>query len=105
MTLESFVENFTKVFIGDLDVKMRFTFDMYDFDNDGDKDLLYGDVSYNNLVYLENGKTINSLGRDSIISQDTLFPKSTIPAYMSTWPIGYVADTDGDGKGELIVTK
>jgi hypothetical protein len=34
VTLESFVENFTKVFIGDLDVKMRFTFDMYDFDND-----------------------------------------------------------------------
>jgi len=77
---------------------------MYDFDNDGDKDLLYGDVSYNSMVYLENGKTINSLGRDSIISQDTVFPKGTTSAYISTWPIGYVADIDGDGKPELIVT-
>lgn len=30
----SFVENFTKIFMGDLDTKMKFTFDMYDFDND-----------------------------------------------------------------------
>jgi hypothetical protein len=34
VTQESFIDIFTKVFIGDLDAKMRFTFDMFDFDND-----------------------------------------------------------------------
>ena len=36
MTQESFIDNFTKIFIGDLDVKMKFTFDMFDFDNEGE---------------------------------------------------------------------
>ena len=34
ITSRSFIENFTKIFIGSLDTKIRFTFDMYDFDND-----------------------------------------------------------------------
>lgn len=34
VTEQSFVNNFIKIFIGDLDTKMRFTFNMYDFDND-----------------------------------------------------------------------
>ena len=35
VTEKSFVHNFTQLFIGSLDKKMKFTFDMYDFDNDG----------------------------------------------------------------------
>jgi hypothetical protein len=35
ITESSFVKNFTQLFIGELDAKMRFTFEMYDFDNDG----------------------------------------------------------------------
>ena len=35
VTEKSFVKNFTCIFIGDLDSKIRFTFNMYDFDNDG----------------------------------------------------------------------
>jgi len=35
VTAQSFVQNFTDIFIGDLNKKMRFTFNMYDFDNDG----------------------------------------------------------------------
>jgi len=29
------VRNFIKLYIGDLDEKIKFTFEMYDFDNDG----------------------------------------------------------------------
>ena len=32
--MENFVEIFTKIFIGDLESKIKFTFEMYDFDND-----------------------------------------------------------------------
>lgn len=35
VTEASFINNFVKVFIGDLETKMRFTFAMYDFDGDG----------------------------------------------------------------------
>ena len=35
VTEESFLRNFTKLFLGGLDEKMMFTFEMYDFDNDG----------------------------------------------------------------------
>lgn len=35
VTQESFIRNFTQIFIGDLEGKMRFTFNMYDFDDDG----------------------------------------------------------------------
>lgn len=35
VTMQSFIQNFTDIFIGDLNKKMRFTFNMYDFDGDG----------------------------------------------------------------------
>ena len=35
VTEDSFLRNFTKIFLGSLDEKMLFTFEMYDFDNDG----------------------------------------------------------------------
>jgi len=35
VTEESFLKNFIKIFIGDLDQKIKFTFDMYDCDQDG----------------------------------------------------------------------
>lgn len=35
MTESSFIRNFVMLFIGDLDSKMHFTFEMYDFDSDG----------------------------------------------------------------------
>jgi hypothetical protein len=34
------------------------TVTVFDGDGDGDKDLLYGDVGFNSLLYLKNGKTI-----------------------------------------------
>ena len=32
---KSFIDNFIKIFISDFATKMRFTFQIYDFDNDG----------------------------------------------------------------------
>jgi len=77
---------------------------LLDYDNDGDKDLLYGDVGFNEVVLLTNGKTINSLGRDSVIRQDTVFPLVGKRAAMQLFPATYIADINGDGKRDLIVT-
>lgn len=35
ITQESFIKNMVKIFLGDLESKMLFTFEMFDFDNDG----------------------------------------------------------------------
>ncbi len=75
---------------------------MYDKDNDGDKDLIYGDIGFNSLVLLTNGKTINSNNRDSIISQDTSFP-ATKPARID-FPAAFMIDADFDSKKDMLVT-
>ncbi len=79
------------------------TISLFDADNDGDKDLIYGDVGFPGLVYLENGKTINSNKRDSVISQDTAFPKNSMPASMEIFPASFILDVDGDGKKDMLV--
>jgi Ca2+-binding EF-hand superfamily protein len=35
ITEGSFLSNLTKIFVSDFDTRLRFTFNMYDFDNDG----------------------------------------------------------------------
>lgn len=79
------------------------TVTVFDGDGDGDKDLLYGDVGFNSLLYLKNGKTINSLGRDSIISEENVFPNSGTPASLEIFPAAYIIDVDADGKKDLLV--
>ncbi|MCF8253781.1 MAG: T9SS type A sorting domain-containing protein [Bacteroidia bacterium] len=79
------------------------TLTLFDSDDDGDMDLIYGDVGFQTLVYLENGKTLNSLGRDSIISQDTIFPMYSTPASIEIFPASYLLDVDGDAKKDMLV--
>ena len=76
---------------------------MFDKDNDGDKDLIYGDVSYNTLVLLENGKSSNYRNRDTIISQDTIFPRNTTPANTDLFPAAYMIDVDADNKKDMLI--
>ncbi len=79
------------------------TITAFDYDKDGDMDLLYGDLSYNDVTFLTNGKTLNSLGRDSIIRQDTLFPLTGRRASVQVFPATYLVDINNDGKKDLIV--
>ncbi len=73
-----------------------------DYNGDGVMDFVFGDAAYNNLILLINSK--NSIGRDSIISQDTLFPSNTVPARFIQFPAAYYVDITGDDKKELLVT-
>jgi hypothetical protein len=78
------------------------TLTMLDYNHDGVLDLVYSDIAYKNLILLTNSK--NSLGRDSIVSQDTLFPSNTRQAKFIDFPASYYVDFDGDGQKELLVT-
>jgi len=73
-----------------------------DLNGDGVKDILLGDVSFNNIVALYNdNKGVNM--NTSMISQDTLFPLNTIPAAPYTFPASFYEDIDNDGIKDLIV--
>jgi len=75
-----------------------------DIDNDNDKDLVLGDVSYNNLNLLINGgDNQNAI----MISVDSVFPQNnnnTIAANMHVYPATYYLDVTNDGIKDLIVT-
>ncbi len=77
---------------------------LLDVNGDGVKDVISGDVGYKNLVLLTNGRKQNSLGRDSIVSQDIFFPSNTTPANFIMFPAAYYVDVDADDKPELVVT-
>ncbi len=75
-----------------------------DIDNDNDKDLILGDISYNNLnVLINGGDNQNAL----IINVDSTFPKNynnTVPANLDVFPASYFIDATNDGIKDLLVT-
>ncbi len=73
------------------------------FDNDGDNDLelITGDISFTNLVYLVNGGTATDA---HMISQDTLFPSYDSPANIFVFPAPFKVDMNNDGLGDLIAS-
>lgn len=73
---------------------------VYDQDNDGDKDMILGDVSCDNLVYYENG---GSADYANMIWKDTLFPMYDFPAKLATFPASYLMDFNNDAKRDLLI--
>ena len=75
-----------------------------DVDNDNDRDLILGDVSFNNLNLLINGGD----NQNAIItSVDTAFPQNnlnTIAADIHIFPSAFYIDASNDGVKDLIVT-
>ena len=75
-----------------------------DIDNDNDKDLVLGDISYNNLNLLINdGDSQNAI----MTYVDSTFPKNnnnTISAEMDVYPAAYYIDITNDGVKDLLIT-
>ncbi|MBK8487539.1 MAG: T9SS type A sorting domain-containing protein [Bacteroidetes bacterium] len=73
---------------------------VYDQDNDGDKDLILGDVSCDNIVYYENG---GSADFANMIWKDTLFPSYDFPLKLHLFPASFLIDFNNDSKKDLLV--
>jgi len=72
----------------------------YDQDNDGDKDLLLGNVSYPCIGMMYNGGTPQNAW---MTAQDTSFPSYNVPVELNSFPATYYLDFENDGKKDLIV--
>lgn len=75
-----------------------------DIDNDQDKDLILGDISFNNLNLLING---GDSSYANMVSVDSIFPANhlnTIEVNMDIFPAAYYLDVTNDGVKDLVVT-
>jgi ribosomal protein L31 len=64
------------------------------------KDIILGDVSFNNLVMLTNGGTLTNA---DMTSQDPTYPDQ-FPVNLETFPASFYMDVDNDGKKDLLVS-
>jgi|FLOH01.1.fsa_nt_gi hypothetical protein len=72
-----------------------------DLNGNGLQDLLIGDISYNNIVSLNNGGTIEN---SSMISQDANFPSYSTPVDLTVFPAAYYLDVNNDEKKDLLIS-
>ena len=73
-----------------------------DIDNDCDKELLLGDLSFDHMVLAINGGDCEN---GWINVQDTFFPSQNIPIGLSSFPAAFHLDVNNDGKRDLIAAK
>ena len=75
-----------------------------DLNGDNDKDLVTGDISFNNLTMLTNGGTPTA---SSMVAIDDAFPANnsgTTPVDLSIFPCGFYVDVNHDSVKDLIVS-
>ena len=76
-----------------------------DLDANNSKELVLGDVSFNNFTMLTNGDVTPNFTASSIIAQDTAFPKNnlnTIATDINIFPAGFYLDVNNYSVKDLI---
>ncbi len=76
---------------------------LLDKNNDGDQDMIYGDVSFKNIVYLENGKADNNYSLDTFTRATKKFPKGKA-VDLKEFPAAFRPEMSGDSLKDLLVT-
>jgi hypothetical protein len=72
-----------------------------DMDNDGDKEIILGDISCCNMTMLTNGGSATSA---NMIAFEDSFPANTKYVQQSIFPCGFFVDINNDGKRDLLVS-
>ncbi|MCB0568122.1 MAG: T9SS type A sorting domain-containing protein [Phaeodactylibacter sp.] len=72
---------------------------LFDADNDGDKELVLGDVSFDSVNFLHNGGSCNLAWVDA---QDPTFPSYDIPVNLPVFPATFYLDVNNDGKKDFL---
>jgi Secretion system C-terminal sorting domain/FG-GAP-like repeat len=87
-------------FAGDLDARHAgSTLLAFDNDNDGDLELLLGDISFRNINMAINGGSKNAAWTNSQIND---FPNKNFPVDLSIFPASFMLDINNDGKKDYI---
>ena len=73
----------------------------WDLDGDCDREIILGDISFNNLNMLVNGGTCQQAW---INAQDTVFPNYDTPGDIYVFPAAFALDVDADGKQDMVVS-
>ncbi|MEO1257841.1 MAG: T9SS type A sorting domain-containing protein [Bacteroidota bacterium] len=71
----------------------------FDADNDGDKEVLYGDLNFPQIMEGVNGGHAQSAW---ITNQDVTFPSYNLPVHMPDFPNSFYLDYDNDGLKDLL---
>ncbi len=72
-----------------------------DLDGDLDKEIILGDISFDNLVMAVNG---GDLSNANMIEQDINFPSYSVPALPRTFPAAFSLDVNNDGLKDMLVS-
>jgi hypothetical protein len=73
----------------------------FDRDGDGDKELALGDISFTNLILLDNGGDCEEAWFND---QESNFPAEDVAVDMPIFPAGFYLDVDNDGLKDLLVS-
>lgn len=77
---------------------------LFDYDMDGDYDILNGNSNYDKMTFLENGRVPYTPNADSIAFQDTAWQSGGTPVYLNMDPAAFSVDIDQDGKKDLLIS-
>jgi hypothetical protein len=73
----------------------------FDQDQDGDRDLLLGNLSFPCIGLMNNGGTPQQAW---MTAQDTAFPAYNTPVNIEVFPATFILDVNNDGKKDLLVS-
>lgn len=72
-----------------------------DLDNDGDKEVILGDISFTNLNLLMNGGTSEEA---FMTDQDIAFPSNDVSVDLPLFPAAFYLDVNNDGAKDMLVS-
>lgn len=73
----------------------------FDEDNDGDKEILYGDLIYPHVI---RGKNCGNSQDAWVCEQDTMYPIYDTPTNIDNFPAAFNLDVDNDGLKDLVTS-